>query len=123
MSERKMFSKNVSEPWFSLIKCQLKKTEGRLLKGDFLNMNIGDYITWTNQELGFPRSCTTIITSILHYNSFKDYINSEGLDKCLPGIDNLEEGLSVYYSYFTPGQEKNLGVIAIRLKKSDINSN
>ena len=118
MTERKsVFTKNVSEPWFTLIKCQLKKVEGRLLKGDFLKMNKGDLVTWTNQELGFPRFVTTVITSIHHYNSFKDYLNNEGLDKCLPGIDNLENGLSVYYKYFSPEQEQNYGVVAVRLRK------
>ncbi len=112
----KIITKNVSEPWFSLIKCQLKKVEGRLLKGDFLNINKGDHIVWTNHDLGFPRSCTTKISSIHHYNSFKDYLKSEGLNKCLPGIDNLEEGLAIYYKYFTTNQEKKNGVVAFRLR-------
>jgi ASC-1-like (ASCH) protein len=117
MSEKKEFIKNVSEPWFSLIKCQLKRVEGRLLKGDFVKMNKGDYVTWTNHDLGFHRSCKTIITSIHHYNNFQDYLNSEGLNKCLPGVDDLKQGLSIYYTYFSKQQEQNLGVVAIRLKK------
>ena len=44
-------------------------------------MNKGDYVTWTNNDLGFPRSCKTMITSIHHYNNFKDYLNSEGMNK------------------------------------------
>lgn len=117
MSDRSNFIKNVSEPWFSLIKCQLKRVEGRLLKGDFLEMNKGDYITWTNNDLGFSRSCKTMITSVHHYNNFKDYLNSEGMNKCLPGIDNLDQGLSVYYRYFSKQQEQSFGIVAIRLKK------
>jgi ASC-1-like (ASCH) protein len=29
------YTKNLSEPWFSLIKLGIKKCEGRLKKGDF----------------------------------------------------------------------------------------
>ena len=115
--KRNVFTKNVSEPWFSLIKCQLKKVEGRLLKGDFFKMKKGDYVTWTNNDLGFSRSCKTMITSIHLYNNFQDYLTTEGMDKCLPGVDTLEEGLSVYYRYFSKTQEQSLGVMAIRLKK------
>lgn len=117
MSSKKHFTKNVSEPWYSLIKGGLKKVEGRLLKGEFINMNKGDYVTWTNRELGFPRSCTTLITSIHHYDSFKDYLISEGLPKCLPGVENLKEGLSIYYNYFSEEQEQQYGVVALRLKR------
>ena len=32
------YTKNISEPWFSLIKLGIKKCEGRLKKGDFDEM-------------------------------------------------------------------------------------
>jgi hypothetical protein len=35
-----IYEKNLSEPWFSLIKLRIKKVEGRLNKGDFANMNL-----------------------------------------------------------------------------------
>ena len=59
MTERKsVFTKNVSEPWFSLIKCQLKKVEGRLLKGDFVNdplsMYLSDLLTVPVNLAGLP---------------------------------------------------------------------
>lgn len=50
-----IYEKNLSEPWFSLIKLKIKTVEGRLNKGDFANMNIGDSIVFTNNELGFER--------------------------------------------------------------------
>lgn len=49
------YTKNVSEPWFSLIKIGCKKYEGRLNKGDFSEMKKGDYILFTNNEFNFPR--------------------------------------------------------------------
>ena len=51
-----LYTKNVSEPWFSLIKIGAKKCEGRLNKGDFQKMEKGDMIKFTNTELGFDRN-------------------------------------------------------------------
>ena len=48
-----IYEKNLSEPWFSLIKLKIKKVEGRLNKGDFANMNIGDFILFTNNEVTY----------------------------------------------------------------------
>lgn len=66
-----------SEPWFSLIKISKKKVEGRLNKGEFSQMKIGDIIQWENDSLGFKRTFITKIKKINHYNNFKDYLETE----------------------------------------------
>jgi hypothetical protein len=53
-----IYEKNLSEPWFSLIKLKIKTVEGRLNKGDFANMNIGDFILFTKIYFTFcPGLC------------------------------------------------------------------
>ena len=44
------YYKNVSEPWFSLLKLKIKSVEGRLNKGEFSKMKIGDIIEFSNEE-------------------------------------------------------------------------
>lgn len=110
------YTLNVSEPWFSLIKLGIKTVEGRLSKGKFKEMKPGDIIRWTNQEFDFERSFYSRIVSKIQYTNFEEYLDREGLDKCLPGIDNLENGLSVYYKYYTKQNEKEYGVVAIKLE-------
>lgn len=112
----KTIKKNVSEPWFSLIKLGLKTVEGRLNKGDFQNLRRNDIIIWTNDELGFIREFRVRITSIREFNNFKSYLETEGLNRCLPGIDNIDEGLKIYYRYFTKNQENEFGILVIRMK-------
>ncbi len=109
------YSKHLSEPWFSLINLGLKTIEGRLNKGDFTKMNIGEVIEWKNDDFK-ERSCLTKIIGKTEYKSFEDYLNGEGLDKCLPGIPSLEHGLSVYYKYFTKEDEDKYGIVAIKIK-------
>ena len=112
----KILSKNISEPWFSLIKVGLKKVEGRLNKGDFISLVKGDILHITNNELGFLREYKIMITSSHKYKSFYEYLEKEGLDKCLPGIDTIEDGVKVYYKYYSKEDETKYNIIAIRFK-------
>ena len=111
------YTKHLSEPWFSLIKIGAKKCEGRLNKGDFLHMKKGDYILFENSDFGFPRTFTCRITSIHNYNTIAEYLETETLPKCLPGINTLEEGIMVYYKYYTPQDEQKYNIKALRLQK------
>jgi ASC-1-like (ASCH) protein len=111
----KKYIENVSEPWFTLILLGLKTVEGRKNKGKFKDMKVGEIIEWTNNDFN-PRSVLTKITKKKEYNTFKEYLETEGLDKCLPGISNIEDGLSVYFKYFTKEDEVEFGVIAITLE-------
>ena len=109
-----IYEKNLSEPWFSLIKLGIKKVEGRLNKGDFANMNIGDFILFTNNELGFERKFKIEIKNISYYDNFKTYLENETLDKCLPSIDNIEDGLKVYNEYYNKIDELKYKIKAFR---------
>lgn len=109
------YKESVSEPWFTLISMGLKSVEGRKNKGRFKEMKIGDIVLWSNNDFA-PREVLTKITGKAEYNNFKEYLETEGLDKCLPGIEDIDIGLSVYYKYFTKEDEKEFGVVAIRLE-------
>jgi len=113
----KEFNKHLSEPWFSLIKLGLKKCEGRLNKGDFSKMKKGDIIIFENSDFPFNRSFKCKITSIKNYNSFKQYLEKETLEKCLPGIENIDDGVNIYYKYYKKKDEDLYKIIAIRLKR------
>jgi len=110
-----VYEKNLSEPWFSLIKLKNKIVEGRLNKGDFANMNVGDFIVFTNNELGFERKFTVEIKKITYYDNFQLYLENESLEKCLPGINSMEEGLNVYYKYYSKNDEMKYKIKAFTL--------
>jgi ASC-1-like (ASCH) protein len=110
------YTKHLSEPWFSLIKIGAKKCEGRLNKGDFSQMKKGDYILFENNDFDFPRSFRCKITSIHNYTSFKKYLENETLEKCLPGIETIENGVKIYYKYYKKEDELQYKIKAIRLK-------
>lgn len=106
-------NKNLSEPWFSLIKFKIKQVEGRLNKGDFKNMEVGDEIEFTNNDFGFQRSYIVKIKSISYYDNFFEYLDSEGIERCLPTVDSIAHGVDVYYKYYKPEDEIKYGIKAI----------
>jgi ASC-1-like (ASCH) protein len=110
------YKKNLSEPWFTLILLGIKTCEGRLDKGDFSLMKKDDTIVFENNELGFNRSFSCSIKKINYYTTFSDYLETEKLKKCLPGITNIEDGLKVYYKYYSKADENKYHIIAIHLK-------
>jgi len=109
------YIENLSEPWFTLISLGLKTVEGRKNKGKFNEMRVGDIVEWTNENF-LKRQVLTRITGKAEYKTFAEYLETEGLDKCLPGMPTLEHGLSVYFKYFTKEEETEFGVVAIRLE-------
>jgi ASC-1-like (ASCH) protein len=103
---------NVSEPWFSFIKAGKKKVEGRLNKGSFAELKKGDIIRFKNNE----DSVMVRIIKIKHYESFHEYLTMEGLKRTLPKVKTIEDGVNIYYKYYTKEMEKQYGVLAIYVK-------
>jgi ASC-1-like (ASCH) protein len=109
------YSEHLSEPWFSLISLGLKTAEGRLNKGRFQEMQVGDIIEFHNEDF-LERKILTKVVAKAEYSTFTEYLETEGLDKCLPSIPSLDHGLSVYYKYFTKEKEAEFGIAAIRIE-------
>ena len=109
------YNEHLSEPRFTVISLGLKTVEGRKNKGKFKEMQVGDIIQWYNDDFK-ERYILTKIIGKAEYKTFEEYLTTEGLYNCLPGIPTLEHGLSVYFKYFTKEDETEFGVVAIRLK-------
>lgn len=112
-----LYTKDLSEPWFTLMKIKKKKIDGRLNKGTFAEMKVGDKIDFINEELGFKRKFRVIIKKINKYNNFNEFLENEELKLCLPGIDTINEGLKIYHKIYSTEVENNHNVLAIQIKK------
>lgn len=100
---------NISEPWFSYIVSGTKTVEGRLNKGKFADLKVGEVLRINGIVLAY-------VTAINHYPNFADYMTSEGLERCLPEINSIKEGCAIYHQFYKPEDEKIFGVMAIHLK-------
>lgn len=114
---RQIFYRGVKEPWYTAIKESVKKIEGRLDRGSFSQMKEGDTVFWTNNKIPVE----TKITKIEKFKSFRDMLSKKGyLEICLPGIESVDEGVKVYREYYPDEKiEKELGVLAIHLKRTE----
>jgi ASC-1-like (ASCH) protein len=116
------YIQHLSEPWFSLIKLNIKKVEGRLNKGTFAKMKIGDYIIFENSDFDLKRTVKVKIKNIIEYESFKQYLEKEKLERCLPGISNINDGIKIYRKYYSKSQEIEFKILAIKIKQKKINN-
>jgi ASC-1-like (ASCH) protein len=106
---KKTYEVKVKEPYFTYIKNGTKKVEGRLNKGEFLEMRVGDLIL-TNGILMLE------ILNISIYKTFREMIQQEGIKNVIPDANSLDEAESVYYNFYTKTEEEKFGVIAIQIK-------
>ena len=104
---------NVNKTWFDFIKKGKKVIEGRLNKGKFQKLKKNEIIYFAN---GVDKIKVKIM-DIIRYNTFEEYLLQEGLKRTLPGIQTLKDGVNVYYSFYTKEQEKEFGILAVRIKR------
>ena len=105
-------SKHLSEPWFTLVKLNMKGCEGRLDRGFFHSVREGQTVRFYNTDLGFRRDVCRVVIGKTKYDSFKEMLAAEGVGRCLPGIDSIDEGVSIYRAYYPEAEETAHGVIA-----------
>ncbi len=101
---------NVQEPYLSFILNGQKTVEGRLNKGKFKDLKVGDVLLIGPEEKRFLIERTTV------YKSFRDMIEKEGIENVIPDKDNIDDAEAVYYKFYTKEQEKEFGVLSIKIK-------
>lgn len=107
------FDITLQQPWLDHITSGKKTVEGRLNKGVFKIINIGDTVKWFSKRDG--KSANTKITKKVIYPSFQEMLEGEGLLRVLPGIKSIEEGVSIYRKFYSEEDEKQYGVIAFTI--------
>ncbi|XP_076910774.1 uncharacterized protein LOC143568509 isoform X2 [Bidens hawaiensis] len=110
MLETVDFELHVQEPFFSQIKDGHKTIEGRCA-GGANRFEAGSLIL-------FNKCLLLQVEDVHRYASFSDMLAAEGLDKVLPGVETIKEGVQIYRKFYTEEREKSNGVLAIRIKQT-----
>lgn len=106
----------VQERYFIDIKNGKKTVEGRINDGKFKFFKSGDTLKIINNKNTNERVLCKIV-DVVRYSNFKDMLTYEGVDKCLPGIRKISEGVNIYHGISDYEERaKKFGVLAIRLK-------
>ena len=106
-----IISINVQEPYHSFIMNGKKTVEGRLNKGKFASIQIGDVLEMEPEKIQFD------VTGKNIYSSFREMIEKEGVENVIPDKSSIDEAVNVYYKFYTKEQEKEFGIAAIKIKK------
>ncbi|RYH04948.1 ASCH domain-containing protein [archaeon] len=112
MEELDFLKVHTSHPWYGYIRTGLKTIEGRLNRGEFARIKPGDWLEFFNDEDHFVK----VVIACDIYVSFEEYLTDKGLTDTLPGITSLQDGINVYYQYYTVEDERNFGVLALTLQ-------
>ena len=104
---------NVQEPYKSQILSGQKTVEGRLNKGKFWSLKIGDILQFDDTEEKVK------VVNLTLYPSFQVMLENEGLKHVLPDIKTIEQRIAVYRKFYSIEQEKEFWVIAIEIKKEE----
>jgi ASC-1-like (ASCH) protein len=112
-----IYHKTVKQPYFDQIKNGEKIYEGRLKKGDFKKLKVGDFVVWEFED----KTCKTEIIEILEFPSFVEAISAVGLEYVLPTQaeqkKTVEEAINdVYRKFYSEELEKEFGVLMIKVK-------
>jgi len=113
----------MSDELFEQVLSGHKTIEGRLRTGKFLVMRSGDTVNlredvWQNDRLvrSTPGKATIIITESQFFDSFADMLDAVHYRQVIPSAANKAEALATYRRFYTPAQEKEHGVVALRFK-------
>ena len=101
----------MQEPYHSLILQGKKIVEGRLNKGKFASIEAGDVLELEPENIKF-----SVVEKNI-YKSFKEMIETEGVENVIPDKNNIDDAVNVYYKFYTKEQEQEFGVVAIKIKK------
>jgi ASC-1-like (ASCH) protein len=105
-----LYEIKAQEPYYTYIVNGQKTVEGRLNKGKFSRMQVGDHLL-INDESKFKVERKT------NYDSFLEMVKAEGVKNVVPDKKELEEAANVYYNFFTKEQEREYGVVAMEISK------
>lgn len=97
-------------PWLNWIEQGIKTYEGRLNKGDWLNLKIGDTIIWSDKK---GKRIKTTVTNLKYYSDFGEAF--QDLKEKLIPIPNITvyDAKKLYWKFFNQKDIEKYGVIAI----------
>lgn len=107
-----IFNIHCEEPWFSYIRQGIKPVEGRKNTHSYKKIKVGDQINFINGQDSFIAD----VTEIREYDSIEKYLEDVSLEKALPGINSIEEGLNVYYQWSSEEKIRQYGFLGIFVK-------
>ena len=104
----------VEERWFRPLVSGKKPIEGRKKTPTWEKITVGQEIDLTCKETVEIRPF--VVTHINEYENLEEYLQKEGLQRCLPGVNSFEEGIEIYQAWSSPEELIKYKFLAIGLR-------
>jgi len=99
---------NVQEPYKTYLLNWQKTIEWRLNRWKYASLKVWDTLSFENGD-------SFEIKNLTYHKSFSEMIWIFWKENILPNAKSDEEAINVYYSFYTPEEEKKFWVIAIQV--------
>ena len=113
------FESWIREPWFTLIKENVKKVEARLYDSIFAVLIKGDEVEFKTRDKMNKEKIKThkvIVKDVRKYKNFKELLQEEKFYVILPGVPNMGCALSLFNKIYPRQAEEEKGVVAIEFE-------
>lgn len=111
---------NLSDPWFDYTKNSLKIFEGRRYFDKYKYVKIGDYFCFKRYKTNSNDTFIKKIINIYKFKTFEEglkYFDSKNLlNKVLPNISTVSEGINIYLKYVSLKTQLKDNVIFFHLE-------
>jgi ASC-1-like (ASCH) protein len=108
-----MIRLTLNDPWFELVKSGKKLYEGRAWKGNTCYLKPGDTIEFYHHIDQTVLPFTKKIKNIHRFDTFRTALEQTGIEKVLPEILSIEEGVEIYLKYVSIQTQNQYGVCLI----------
>ena len=98
-------------PWFSLIREGRKPVEGRKASPAYTKIETGDTVEFFCDNESFQAQ----VVGINRYSSLEAYLANETLERALPGVSSIDEGIKIYLQWSAKEQIKRHGFLGIQM--------
>lgn len=102
----------IQQSYLDYIRSGRKSVEGRVSTPQLASLKVNDII-----KLECGRDFVNVkVVEVMRFPSFRQMLDSCGLDKCLPGCPSVKAGVAIYHGF--PGYEEKArrhGVVAFRV--------
>jgi len=106
----------LEEPWFTMIKCGIKKYEIRLGNPIIKGFKKDTYAFIKNKTDEKANGIKTHIHSIKWHRSFEEAFNSVPYNECMPTADiDIKEMIAEYNSTASLDEQKRRGIAVLKI--------
>jgi ASC-1-like (ASCH) protein len=109
-----------SDPWYTHLETGRKTVEGRKCTKTWSDISVGDTVLFErNSKDGEIKTFKAIVTGINYYRGeepLREYLEGETLERALPGVQTIDEGVAVYLQWSTLDEIKEHKFMGISIR-------